>query len=126
MLETQTWPHGRKITLVLRENGQPERAEAIRLVCGMSEAEYNRHVLYQTFRGTVGWGPRSIRVFNVPGAIGYVKANEVDDSTKVLHIDGLLPGDPRYPLQTRAPRPDPAAAEQASPTRVFERVGVGE
>ena len=30
MLDTQTWPHGRKITVVLREKGQPERAEAIR------------------------------------------------------------------------------------------------
>jgi ABC-type phosphate transport system substrate-binding protein len=109
MLETQTWPNGRKITLVLRQEGQPERAEAIRLICGLSGSEYSRHVLYQTFRGSVGWGPRSILsagamlrfVFNAPGAIGYVPANEVNGTTKVLRIDGLLPDDPAYPLRRR-------------------------
>jgi ABC-type phosphate transport system substrate-binding protein len=107
MLDTQTWPSGRKITVVLREPGQPERAAAIRVICGMSEADYDRHVLFQTFRGQIGRGPRSIRsaaamlrfVFNAPGAIGYVRANETDDSTKVLRVDGALPSDPEYPLR---------------------------
>lgn len=117
LLETQTWSGGRKITLVLREARQPERAEALMLVCGLTEGEYERHVLLQTFRGDVGWGPRSIRtasamlrfVFNVPGAIGYVWASETDDSTKVLRIDGRLPGETGYPLRRRsgkAPRPE--------------------
>lgn len=109
MLETQSWPNGRKITVVLREKGQPERAEAIRMICGISETEYDRHVLFQTFRGLVGWGPRSILsanamlrfIFNAPGAIGYVPSDQVDTSVKVLPIDGLLPGDPKYPLRRR-------------------------
>jgi hypothetical protein len=41
-------------------------------------------------------------VFNAPGAVGYVAADETDDTVKVLRIDGLLPGDPRYPLRRRA------------------------
>ena len=113
LLDTQTWPNGRKITLVLREPGQLERREAIRLICGMSEADYDRHVLFQTFRGQVGWGPRSIRsaaamlrfVFNAPGAIGYVRASESDDSTKVLRIDGAGPSDPHYGLRLPPPAP---------------------
>jgi ABC-type phosphate transport system substrate-binding protein len=117
MLDTQTWPNGRKITVVLREPGQIERREMIRLICGMSEADYDRHVLFQTFRGQVGWGPRSIRsaaamlrfVFNAPGAIGYVRATESDDSTKVLRIDGMVPSDARYPL--RLPPPEPRASD---------------
>ena len=107
LLQTQTWPHGRRITVVLREKGQPERSEAIRLVCGMSEAQYDRHILFQTFSGAIARGPRSILsaeamlrfVFNVPGAIGYVPAELLDGSTKVLRIDGLLPGEPGYPLR---------------------------
>jgi ABC-type phosphate transport system substrate-binding protein len=110
MLETQTWPNGRKITVVLREKGQPERTEAIRLICGVSEIEFERHVLLQTFRGSVTGGPRSIQsasamirfIFNAPGAIGYVRADQVDGTTKVLHIDGWLPGDPKYPLRRAA------------------------
>ena len=117
LLETQTWPHGRKITVVLREKGQPERAEAIRLVCGMTEAEFDRYLLFQTFRGNAAWGPRSIQtasamqrfVFNAPGAIGDVDASELDGSTKVLRIDGLLPSDPGYALRrprSRTPNPE--------------------
>jgi ABC-type phosphate transport system substrate-binding protein len=112
MLDTQTWRNGRKITLVLREAGQPERREAIELICGLSESEYDRHVLLQTFRGHVGSGPRSIQsasamlrfVFNAPGAIGYMRAREVDDSTKVLRIGGLLPQDTGYALRLPAAR----------------------
>lgn len=112
MLEMQSWPNGRKITLVLREKGQPERREAIRLICGLSEAEYDRHVLFQTFRGSVGWGPRSILssqamqrfVFNAPGALGYVGADESAEGVKVLRIDGRLPRDPDYPLRVRTAR----------------------
>ena len=107
MLEAQSWPHGRRITVVLREKGQPERDDAIRAICGLSEPDYERHVLLQTFRGTITRGPRSIQsaslmlrfIFNTPGAIGYVRADEVDNSVKVLAIDNLLPGDAQYPLQ---------------------------
>jgi len=109
MLETQNWPHGRRITVVLREKGQPERDEAIRMICGISEAEYERNLLLQTFRGSVTRPPRSIQsasgmlrfIFNTPGAIGYVRAGEVDNSVKVVAIDGRLPGDADYPLQRR-------------------------
>ncbi|OLC51217.1 MAG: hypothetical protein AUH43_03180 [Acidobacteria bacterium 13_1_40CM_65_14] len=109
MFDTQTWPNGRRITVVLRDKGQPERGEAIRRVCDMSEAEYDDHILFQTFRGSIGWGPRSIMsasamlrfVFNAPGAIGYVPADQVE-GTKVLRIDGLLPSNPGYPLRRGA------------------------
>ena len=82
-------------------------------MCGISEPEYERHVLLQTFQGNVGRGPRSIQsaaamlrfVFNAPGAIGYVPADMVDGSTKVLRIDGFLPCDDGYPLRRR-PRKD--------------------
>jgi phosphate transport system substrate-binding protein len=107
MIEMQTWPHGRKITVVLREKGQPERTDAIRQICGVSEIEYERHVLFQTFRGSISLGPRSIQsatamirfIFNAPGAIGYVRADQVDGTTKVVAIDGLLPGDAGYALR---------------------------
>jgi hypothetical protein len=41
-------------------------------------------------------------VFNAPGAIGYVPADETNDTIKVLRIDERLPGDPRYPLKRLA------------------------
>ena len=109
MLDTQTWPHGRKITVVLREKGQPERAEAIRIICGVTEREYERQILFRTFQGSVNIGPRSIQssatmlrfVQNAPGAVGYVNADEVDATVKLLRIDGVGVDDPRYPLRRR-------------------------
>jgi hypothetical protein len=116
MLDTQTWPHGRKITVVLREKGQPERADAIRLICGLSEEDYEKHILFRTFQGRVNIGPRSIQsasamlrfVYSAPGAVGYVAADEVDGTVKLLRIDEMLPDDPRYPLR-RGKRPPPEA-----------------
>jgi ABC-type phosphate transport system substrate-binding protein len=110
MLDTQTWPHGRKITVVLRDKGQPERTDAIRLICGLAERDYEKHILFRTFQGSVNIGPRAIQsapamlrfVFSAPGAIGYVNADEVDGSVKLLRIDGRLPDDPAYPLRHRA------------------------
>jgi ABC-type phosphate transport system substrate-binding protein len=107
MLDTQTWPHGRKITVVLREKGQPERAETIRAICALSESDYDKHVLFRTFQGSVNIGPRSLAsassvlrfVFSAPGAIGSIAADQVDATVKVLRIDGYTPGDARYPLR---------------------------
>jgi len=127
LLERQTWPHGRKITVVLREPRQPERVEALALIVGMSEPEYDRHVLFLTFRGEVGLGPRSIRsaasmlrfVYNAPGAIGHVYAGELDASVKALRIDGLSPDDVGYRLNPSAQKP---RAEDPGQRRRQQRV----
>ncbi|MBI4357004.1 MAG: substrate-binding domain-containing protein [Gammaproteobacteria bacterium] len=37
-------------------------------------------------------------VANVEEAVGYIYANEVDDSVKVLKVDGLSPNDPGYKI----------------------------
>jgi hypothetical protein len=42
-------------------------------------------------------------VFNVPGAIGYVRASDVDSSVKVLRVDGRLPADKDYSLRIQPP-----------------------
>lgn len=114
LLDMQYWPTGRRITLVLREEGQPARSEALRLVCGMVEDEYRRHLMLQFYRGRPGSAaPRSIRttegmlafVRNAPGAIGHVEAASVNDTVKVLRIEGRLPPDADYPLMVAsAPR----------------------
>jgi hypothetical protein len=41
-------------------------------------------------------------VFNVPGAIGYVRASDVDSTVKVLRVDGRLPGDKDYRFRLTA------------------------
>ena len=38
-------------------------------------------------------------IFNVPGAIGFVRAAEADATVKIVRVNGHAPGDPQYPLR---------------------------
>ena len=105
--ERSHWPNGRRITLVMMEPGQPERDTMLRDVCRMSESDLRRRYLQGLLTGEVLVSPKTLAnpmgvrkfVFNVPGAIGYLRPEDVDDSVKVVRIDGHLPGDAEYPLK---------------------------
>src|SRR5712675_2116145 len=49
--EVTRWPNGRKVTVAMREPGQPERDAVLRLICRMSEPDFTRYLLQATFRG---------------------------------------------------------------------------
>src|SRR6185295_2235477 len=40
------WTSGNKITVVMTPAGQPERTGTIRIVCGMSETDFNLHFIH--------------------------------------------------------------------------------
>jgi phosphate transport system substrate-binding protein len=105
--ERSHWPNGRRITLVMMETGQPERDAVVRDICRMSESDLRRRYLQGLLTGEVLVSPKTLAnpvgvrkfVFNVPGAIGYVRPEDVDDTVKVIRIDGHLPSDAEYPLK---------------------------
>jgi phosphate transport system substrate-binding protein len=105
--ERSHWPNGRRITLVMMEPGQPERQTLVRDVCRMSESDLRRRYLQGLLTGEVLVSPKILAspigvrkfVFNVPGAIGYLRPGDVDDTVKVIRIDGHLPSDVEYPLK---------------------------
>jgi ABC-type phosphate transport system substrate-binding protein len=105
--ERSHWPNGRRITVVMMEPGAPERKGMLREVYRMSEDEVNRHFLRGVFTGEVFASPKMLAspvgvkkfVFNVPGAIGYVKLSDVDDTVKVIKVDGRSPEDKDYRIQ---------------------------
>jgi ABC-type phosphate transport system substrate-binding protein len=105
--ERNHWPNGRRITVVMMEPGAPERKSMLREVYRMSEDEANRHFLRGVFTGEVFASPKMLAspvgvkkfVFNVPGAIGYVKLSDVDDTVKVIKVDGRSPEDKDYRIQ---------------------------
>ena len=111
--ERSHWPNGRRITLVMMEPGQSERDAVLREVCRMSESDFRRHFLQGLFTGEVLVSPKTLAtpvgvrkfVFNVPGAIGYLRLEDVDATVKVLRIGGRLPSDADYPLRI-SDRPD--------------------
>ena len=106
LLERQSWPNNKKITVVMRDSGQPERVALLHAVCQMTERDFDRRLLQTTFQGGALAQPRTIStpdgmlrfVFNVPGALGYLRADAVDATVKVVRIDGKLPNEPGYPL----------------------------
>jgi ABC-type phosphate transport system substrate-binding protein len=105
--ERSHWPNGRRITLVMMEPGQSEREAVLREVCRMSESDFRRRFLQGLLTGEVLVSPKNLAtpmgvrkfVFNVPGAIGYLRPEDVDGTVKVLRIGGRLPGDADYPLR---------------------------
>lgn len=100
------WPNGRRITLVMLEPGWPERDAVLSSIYHMDETEFNNHFLHGLFTGEVFVSPKTLStpegvrkfIFNVPGAIGYLRASDVDKTVKVIRIDERLPGEKGYKL----------------------------
>lgn len=107
LAERGYWPNGRKITLVMREPDQPERNTVLRVIYRMSEGDLNRYFLHASFTGEIQAPPKLLStaagvrrfIFNVPGAIGYVRASEVDESVKPIRVDTRAPGEPGYKIK---------------------------
>jgi ABC-type phosphate transport system substrate-binding protein len=106
LAERRQWSHGRRVTIALREAGHPERDCVLQHVYGMTEMEFTRHFLQGKFTGEILATPKQLAtgtgvrrfVFNVPGAIGFVRFSEVDDTVKVLKLDGHSPTNGAYRL----------------------------
>ena len=105
--ERSHWPNGRRITLVMMDPGLSERKAVLRDVCHMNETEFSRHFLQGLFTGEVFVSPKTLStsvgvrkfVFNVPGAIGYLRASDVDGTVKVIKVNGHRPDEADYPLR---------------------------
>jgi phosphate transport system substrate-binding protein len=108
MVERSNWSGGAgKVRVVMREPGEPEREAVLRLIYDMNEKDFNSYFLGKKFRGEILEEPRQRSstpdmiktISNLPGAIGYVRSDEVDASVKVIRVDGLAPGDAGYRIK---------------------------
>jgi ABC-type phosphate transport system substrate-binding protein len=104
------WSNGRRDTLVMRDPGTREREAILQSLYGVAEDDYRRSYMQAVFSGETTDAPKTLAstngvlrfVYNVPGAIGYVRARDVDASVKTLRVDGRLPGEPGYRLAVDA------------------------
>ena len=110
-LESQDhWSNGRRITVIMLEPGKIERQIVLTQIYQMDEKDFNKYFLHGMLTGEVHVAPKAMTnssevlkfVFNVPGAIGYVKASDVNDSVKVVRIDSRLPGEKDYLIRLHA------------------------
>ena len=104
------WQNGHRIAVLMMEHGSPERETVLREIYRMDEARYNDHFLRSLFAEDVTIVPKTLDsparvrkfILQAPGAIGYLRASDADESVKVLRIDGHLPSDKDYRLQIDA------------------------
>src|SRR5207253_2768835 len=83
---------GRGVDLSAMRRGTPERASVLRIVYKMDERDLNNYFLYQVFEGEAPFPPVILRtpadvrkfVGITPGAVGYLRASDVDESVKVV------------------------------------------
>ena len=105
------WPNGRRIAVAMLDYPYPERRSALRQIYRMDENVFQDYFIKAIFRGDVFAAPRTLAspelmrkfVFNAPGAIGYLRNSDLDDTVKVVKIDGRLPDEKNYSLQIDEP-----------------------
>ena len=110
--ERHSWSNRRRIVLTGMRRGTVERQTVLRVIYGMDDRSLDHYFLYQTFKGEAAAPPAILRsaadikkyVGMTPGAVGYLRASDVDNSVKVVRVNGLLPDDDGYPLRLRARR----------------------
>lgn len=103
------WTHDRPITLVAMRPGSAERETILRTIYGMDEKGYEEFFFFAMFRGDLFYPPTDVStagelkkfLSKKPGSVGYLRASDVDNTVKVLRVDGLLPDDDGYPLRLR-------------------------
>jgi ABC-type phosphate transport system substrate-binding protein len=107
MGEQTHWSNGRRITVVMLEAGKQERQAVLTQIYRMDDKDFNKHFLQGMFTGEIHAAPKTLAtptevlkfVLNVPGAIGYVRGAEADESVKVVRVDSRLPGDKDYSIR---------------------------
>lgn len=105
--ERQFWDDGRRVTLLVRAPVAEERRLILERIYEMDEDAFREYWIGKMFRAEVAAGPKLVYsadmardlVTVIPGAITFVPVSDVSSETKVVRIDGLLPGDPGYALR---------------------------
>jgi ABC-type phosphate transport system substrate-binding protein len=92
LCDKTTWPSGKRISVLMLSQGQQERSVVLSELYKMSEADYAKYFLQAAFTGKVSAPPKEVSsaaqakqyIDANPGAIGYLKKEDVDDSVKVV------------------------------------------
>jgi hypothetical protein len=106
LLTSARWPDGKKISVVMTKADRPA---ALKAVCDMNQKDFDFHIMRGTFNGGTAEPPKVVgsggevkeSVARGAGAIGFMSANEVDESVKTLKVNGLVPGQPGYPVSAK-------------------------
>ncbi|HEX4810766.1 MAG TPA: hypothetical protein VH325_17650 [Bryobacteraceae bacterium] len=107
--QKERWPTGKPMVPVALGNGHPELHSFLKAICNMSEGDYKKYFLQISFTGKAVTLPRMVEsardvktlVAGTPGAIGFLRASDVDASVDVVKVNGSAPGEPGYALAVK-------------------------
>jgi len=108
--EKKWWSSRRRVTLVAMPRGTAERQTVLRVIYRMNNSDLDKYFFLGVFRGEFSTSPTTLAtpgdvrkfVVKTPGALGYLRASDVNSSLKVVRVNGLLPEDDGYPLRLRS------------------------
>jgi phosphate transport system substrate-binding protein len=108
MGDQAAWSAGKKVTVILRAPGQPNRAGVLRSVCGIAEDDFTQHQMQASFNGDASNPPKVVAsdeavrsaVAAQPGAIGFLLAADVNDSVRAVTVDGVAAGQDGYKVKS--------------------------
>jgi len=98
------WNSSLRVTILIPEGR--ERGVVLKTVYQMTEAQFRQFWIAKIFRAEATVGPKivytddmAVELVNaIPGALAVVDAAHIPGNSKVLRIDGRLPGETGYPL----------------------------
>jgi ABC-type phosphate transport system substrate-binding protein len=105
--ERQYWNAKLPVVLLVRAPVARERDVVLRVIYQMTEAQFKQYWVAKIFRAEVTSPPKIVYsndmqydlVTAMPGAIAFVDSRNVRPGVKVVRVDGMLPGDKKYPLR---------------------------
>lgn len=104
--DRQFWSSNLRITLLIRAPGAREREVILKKVLQMSEAQFRQYWIGKVFRAESAVGPKTIYsnemalslINSIPGSIAFMDASQAPKDSKVIRLNGMLPGEKGYPL----------------------------
>jgi ABC-type phosphate transport system substrate-binding protein len=105
--DRQYWSTNIPVVLLIRAPVARERDVVLKIIYQMSESQFKQYWIAKIFRAEAAIAPKVVYsndmanqlVTAIPGAIAFIDSKEVKPGSKVLRVDGHLPGEPGYPLR---------------------------
>jgi ABC-type phosphate transport system substrate-binding protein len=105
--DRQYWTANTPVVLLIRAPVARERDVVLKVIYQMSESQFKQYWIAKIFRAESASAPKVVYsndmanelVTALPGAIAFVDSRDVRSGTKVVRVDGRLPGEAGYPLR---------------------------
>src|SRR5438477_5524296 len=105
--DRQYWSTNIPVVLLIRAPVARERDVVLKIIYQMSESQFKQYWIAKIFRAEAATAPKVVYsndmanqlITAIPGAIAFIDSKDVKPGSKVVRVDGRLPGEAGYPLR---------------------------